>query len=220
MVTKTDFLNDFFIILPLFIWVLFVIKYLSRWVYNLAIKKGYPPDSASYFGRKIIHIFASGIVALLIPFLFKEPFLPFLSALILAIYTYLPHKKAKLKEWFQVKENLYEMNFSIMWGLSILIGWFFDKTFWLGVIPALFMSLGDGVSGIVRNLKYKRRVKAWEGSLAMFVVCALIGLKMGFAGILAAFFATLVEKTEIIDDNISVPIISFLTLTFFHLYQL
>jgi len=90
-----------------------------------------------------------------------------------------------------------------MWGLSILIGWFFDKTFWLGVIPALFMSFGDGISGIVRNLKYKRRIKAWEGSLAMLFACLLIGSKMGLAGILAAIFATLVEKTDIIDDNIS-----------------
>jgi len=218
MITKADFLNDFLIIIPLFIWVFFVIKYLSRRVYNLAIKKGYPPDSATYFGRKIIHIFASGIVALLIPFLFKTPILPFLSALFLAIYTYLPHKKAKLQEWYQIKGNISEVNFSLMWGLSILIGWYFDRTFWLGVIPALFMSFGDGVSGIVRNLKYKRRIKAWEGSLAMFLICILIGLKMGFAGILAALFATLVEKTEIIDDNISVPLISFLTLIFFRLY--
>jgi len=218
MITQTDFLNDFLITIPLFIWVLFVMKYISRWVFNFAIKKGYQPSSAAYFGRKIIHIFASGITALLVPFLFKEPFLPFLSALILAIYTYLPHRKKKIYQWFQLKTNVHEVNFSLMWGLSILIGWFFDKTFWLGVIPALFMSFGDGLSGVVRNLKYKRRIKAWEGSLAMFLICALIGSKMGFVGILAALFATLVEKTEIIDDNISVPIISFLILFFFHLY--
>jgi len=215
MITKAGLLNDFLITIPLFVWVLFVMKYFSRWIYNSAVKKGYPPDSAAYFGRKIIHIFASGIVAISIPFLFKEPFLPFLSALFLAIYTYLSHKKAKFQPWFQVKENFREVNFSLMWGFSILAGWFFDKTFWLGVIPALFMSFGDGVSGIVRNLRYKRRIKAWEGSLAMFIVCALIGLKMGFAGILATIFATIVEKTEIIDDNISVPIVSFLTLLIF-----
>jgi len=219
MITITDFLSDLLITIPLFIWVLFVMKFFSRWVYNLAVKKGYQPDSATYFGRKIIHIFASGFVALLIPFLFKEPFLPFLSALVLTIYTFFLHKKNKLEEWYQIKNNIREVNFSLMWGFSILIGWFFDRTFWLGVIPALFMSFGDGVSGIVRNLKYKRRIKAWEGSLAMFIFCVLIGgLKFGAVGILAAFFATLVEKTEIIDDNISVPIISFLTLIFSRLY--
>jgi len=215
MITIEAFYHDLVITVPLFIWVIFVVKYFSRWIYDLAVKKGYPPDSATYFGRKTIHIFASGLIALSLPFLFKEPFLPFLSALILAIYTYLPHKKGQLYEWFQKKENIYEVNFCLMWGLVILAGWFFDKTFWLGVIPALFMSFGDGVTGIVRNIKYKKRTKAWEGSLAMLVVCVLIGLKMGLAGILAALVATIFEKLEFIDDNISVPAISFIVLAIF-----
>ena len=207
--------HDLIITIPLFIWVIFVVKYFSRRVYELAVKNGYPPESATYFGRKAIHIFASGLVALSLPFLFKEPFLPFLSALILALYTYLPHRKKQLYQWFQAKDNIREVNFCLMWGLVILIGWFFDKTFWLGVIPALFMSFGDGVTGIVRNLKYKKRTKAWEGSLAMFIVCVLIGLKMGWVGIIAALTATLFEKFEFVDDNISVPFTSFLILLFF-----
>jgi len=216
MITRIDILNDFLITIPLFIWVMFVIKYFSRWIYNFAVKKGYSPASATYFGRKIVHIFAPGIVAVLIPFFFKAPFLPFLAGIVLTIYTYALHKNEKLQEWFQVKGNLYEVNFAFMWGLVILIGWFFDKTFWLGVIPALFMSFGDGVSGIVRNFKYRRRVKAWEGSLAMLICCSLIGgLKFGLPGILAALFATIFEKLEFIDDNISIPIISFLTLLIF-----
>ncbi len=208
--------HDLIITIPLFIWVIFVVKYFSRRVYELAVKNGYPPESATYFGRKAIHIFASGLVALSLPFLFKEPFLPFLSALILALYTYLPHRKKQLYQWFQAKDNIREVNFCLMWGLVILIGWFFDKSFWLGVIPALFMSFGDGITGIVRNLKYKKRTKAWEGSLAMFIVCVLIaGLKMGLAGIIAALTATLFEKFEFVDDNISVPFTSFLILLFF-----
>jgi len=215
MITMADIYHDLIITVPFFVWVIFVVKYFSRWVYDLAIKKGYPPDSATYFGRKAIHIFASGLAALSLPFLFKEPFLPFLSAIILAIYTYLPHRKGQLYQWFQKKENIYEVNFCLMWGLVILIGWFFDKSFWLGVIPALFMSFGDGVTGIVRNLKYKKRTKAWEGSLTMLVVCVLIGLKMGWPGIIAALAATLLERFEFIDDNISIPIVSFLVLLFF-----
>jgi len=122
MITKSDILNDLILTIPLFIWVVFVTQYLSRRIYNFAIKKGYPPDSATYFGRKIIHIFASGVVALLIPFLFQEPIVPFLMAIFFAIYTYLPHKKEKLFNWFQVKENIYEVNFCLMWGIVILIG--------------------------------------------------------------------------------------------------
>jgi len=216
MITKTDIFHDLIISLPLFFWVLFVTQILSKWVANFAIKKGYPKDSATYFGRKIIHIFASGIAALLLPFFFLEPIIPFLMAILLAVYTFLPHKISRLFDWFQVKENLHEVNFCLMWGLSVLIGWFFDKTFWLGVIPTLFMSFGDGITGIIRNLKYKKRTKAWEGSLAMFLVCALIGgLKMGWAGVVAAVFATIFERFEFIDDNISIPVISLLILILF-----
>jgi dolichol kinase len=215
MITKADIIQDLILSIPLFFWVLLITQILSKWVANFAIKKGYPKDSATYFGRKIIHIFASGVVALLLPFFFKEPIIPFLMALLLAIYTFLPHKTGKLFDWFQVKENIHEVNFCLMWGIIILIGWFFDKSFWLGVIPTLFLSFGDGITGIVRNLKYKKRGKFWEGSPAMFFTCLLIGLKMGWAGIIAAIFATIFEKSEIIDDNISIPAVSFLILLFF-----
>ena len=102
-----------------------------------------------------------------------------------------------------------------MWGLSILIGWYFDKTFWLGVIPVLFMSFGDGITGIIRNIKYKMRNKSWEGSLAMLIICYLIGLKFGSAGIVAAAAATIVERSDFIDDNISVPVVSLVVLIMF-----
>lgn len=216
MIPISDILNDLIWAIPLFIWVLFVTQYLSQRIYNLAVMRGYPDNSATYFGRKFIHIFASGLVAILIPFLLKEPIVPLLSAIVLAIYTYLPHKKERLYNWYQVKNNINEVNFCLMWGLVISAGWFFDKSFWLGVIPALFLSFGDGATGIVRNLRYKKRSKAWEGSLAMLIVCVLIGLKMGWAGIIAAIFATIFERLEFIDDNISISIVSFLVLLFFH----
>jgi len=190
-------------------------KVVSRWIYNFAVKKGYPPDSATYFGRKAIHILASGVASILIPILYKEPIIPFLSAIVLAIYTYLPHKKNKLNQWYQARNNTKEVNFSIMWGISILVGWYFDKTFWLGVIPVLFMSFGDGITGIIRNIIYKKRTKAWEGSFGMLFACVLIGSRMGIAGIVAAIFATIVEKSDRIDDNISVPIVSLITLIIF-----
>jgi dolichol kinase len=206
---------DFLITIPLFLWVLFVMKIVSRWVFDFAIRKGYPPNSATYFGRKTIHILASGVAALLIPILYKEPLIPFLSAIVLAIYTYLPHKKNQLNQWYQAKDNTKEVNFSIMWGISILVGWYFDRTFWLGVIPVLFMSFGDGITGIIRNIIYKKRTKAWEGSVGMFVVCVIIGLRIGSAGIVAAIFATIIEKLDFMDDNISVPVVSLIILIFF-----
>lgn len=212
MITKYAIYHDFVLTIPLFVWVIFVTQFLSKWVYKYAVKKGYPEQSATYFGRKSIHIFASGLVALLLPFFFKEPLIPFLMAILLAIYTFLPHIQNKIFNWFQVKENLHEVNFCLMWGFSVLIGWFFDKSFWLGVIPTLFMSFGDGITGIVRNIKYKKRNKGWEGSLAMLIISLLIGAKMGLAGVIAAIFATVVEKFDFIDDNISIPVVSFIIL--------
>lgn len=213
-------LHDFLITIPILLWVFFVMKVISRWIYNFAIKKGYTPDSATYFGRKTIHFFASGLVALLIPILYKEPFIPFLSAILLAVYTFLLHKKDKLESWYQIKNNTKEVNFSIMGAISILIGWRFDRTFWLGVIPILFMSFGDGITGIIRNIKYRKRTKSWEGSIGMLLVCILIGLRMGWAGIIAGVLATIVEKivpidSNIMDDNIAIPVASLIVLIIF-----
>ena len=121
MITKVDILHDLILFLPLFLWVLLVVQVLAKFVFRFALKKNYPKDSATYFGRKFIHIFASGIVALLIPFFFREPIVPFLSAILLAIYTFSPHKKGKLFDWFQVKENIHEVNFCLMWGIVIFL---------------------------------------------------------------------------------------------------
>lgn len=211
--------HDFLITIPVLLWVFFVMKVISRWVFNFAIKKNYPPNSATYFGRKTIHLLASGIAALLIPILYKEPLIPFLSAILLAIYTYLRHKKNNLEQWYQVKNNIKEVNFAIMGGVSILVGWYFDRTFWLGVIPVLFMSFGDGITGIIRNIIYKKRTKAWEGSFGMLFACFLIGSRMGWAGIIAAIFATIVEKSDRIDDNITVPTVSLITLIILRLFN-
>ena len=214
-----DICHDLIISIPVLIWILFVINYLSRWVYGFAFKKGYPQGSATYFGRKTIHILASGLVTLSLPFLYKEPLVPLMSGIALALYTYLPHRKKQLYNWFQVKENIYEVNFCLMWGLSILFGWMLTESFLLGMIPGLFISFGDGVTGVVRNLKYKRRNKGWEGSLAMLTTCILIGAwKMGWAGIIAGVVATVFEKIEGFDDNVSIVVSSFAVLAIFHFF--
>jgi len=95
-----------------------------------------------------------------------------------------------------------------MFGIVIFVTWFIDKTFLLAVVPTLFMAWGDGVTGVVRNLKYKKRTKAWEGSLAMLLVCIPIGTLMGLAGVVTGVVATLVERVEWFDDNLSIPLVS------------
>ncbi|MEM3955638.1 MAG: hypothetical protein QW424_02660 [Candidatus Bathyarchaeia archaeon] len=58
--------------------------------------------------------------------------------------------------WFQDPDNIYEVNFSLMWALVIGIDWFLSgRNFWLPAIPILSMSFGDGVTEMVRNLCLK-----------------------------------------------------------------
>lgn len=80
--------------------------------------------------------------------------------------------------------------------------------------------MGDGITGLIRNILFKRRVKHWSGNIAMFTLCSLISYFLGFGliGILAAFIASIVEHFEKIGeyyiDNITVPVSSFIVLYF------
>lgn len=190
------------------VWNLIVIFFLSKKVYEFAKSKGRSEHSAVYFSRKVIHFLAGGLTAVLLPFIAHEPFLPAVLAFGFALMTFIPHKINKLMYWFQDKSNLYEVDFTIVWGLIILFTWYIDKSFWLGVIPVLFMAWGDGITGVIRNLKYNYRTKAWEGTIGMIVLDVLIGAKLGYAGIVAAILSAFVERIESIDDNVSVPLLS------------
>ncbi|MEM4445434.1 MAG: dolichol kinase [Thermofilum sp.] len=215
----------------LFVWVMFVVLVVSKAVYNFFEKK-HGHKVAIYYARKAIHILAAGVVTLLIALLpiFSTPVLPFIMGLVLALLTYLPHRTGKLMYWFQDPENIYEVDFCIMWSIFIALGWFagvqfgYNSPFLFSVPALLFMAVGDGVTGIVRNALFKRRVKHWSGNVAMFIVCTAIALALGFGlpGVLAALAASLVERVEYLggirlDDNITVPIVSFGALYLLHL---
>jgi dolichol kinase len=80
------------------------------------------------------------------------------------------------------------------------------------------MAYGDGITGIIRNLKYNKRTKAWEGTAGMLVLCIIIGAKMGFAGVFAGIVCSLIERVENIDDNITVPASGLFILLSAHYY--
>ena len=190
----------------LLLWNLVVIHYLAKWAYNIAQKyKGIP---AAYIGRKIVHLFGGGITALLITVFYEGYYvLVTISAFGLAIYLLL-RRKYRLMYWFQIKENRYEVHFALAYGTILLIGVLLGNL-WIGLIPLLFMSFGDSATGLVRAVTQKRHVKSWEGSLAMFLICSIIGfLSMGVYGVIVGSIATLVEKIPEIDDNITVPMIT------------
>ncbi|MDG6928111.1 MAG: dolichol kinase [Nitrososphaerota archaeon] len=200
------------------VWVLAVIYLIAKLFYNIAVSHGYSSQSGAYFGRKVIHLLAGGVVAILLPYLFHEPVLPLIMAAMLSAFLYLPHRNGKLMYWFQDPNNEYEVHFTIMWGLLVFFTWFIDSTFLLAVVPILFMAWGDGVTGIVRNFIYKKRVKGWQGSVAMLVVSVPIGMLYGWAGIIAAVLATLAEKQGYIDDNITVPLVAIAVLLLAHFF--
>jgi dolichol kinase len=200
----------------LFIWVIFVAEVLTRRLYGYLTGRGVQHYVAVYYNRKIIHILTGGLVAFLVPFIFKTPIFPFTMAMLLAVFLYVPHRRGKLMYWFQTKENAYEVSFCIMWGVVITLGWLISggESFWFGVLPVVFMSVGDAITGIVRNILYKRRTKSWWGNLAMASFSIPVGAVLGGAGIIAGAVASFIEHFESnpIDDNITVPLSSFLIL--------
>lgn len=199
----------------LFVWVIFVATFLTRRIYAYMKRQDVEHYVAVYYNRKIIHILTGGFVALLVPLIFNTPVFPLVMALILALFLYVPHRTGKLMYWFQTEENVYEVSFCIMWGLVITVGWVISEgNFWFGVLPVIFMSIGDAVTGIVRNILYKRRTKSWWGNLAMALFSIPVGMVLGFAGVIAGAVASFIEHFEYnpIDDNVTVPLSSIIIL--------
>jgi dolichol kinase len=191
--------------IPLFIYILLLVYMLTKKLYFVMVSKGLRHNVAVYFNRKIIHILSGGVVALLVPYLFKEPFVPMVFAYILAIATYLPHKKRQILNWFQTEDNMYEVNFCIAWGTTIALLWILTNNPWISILPALAISFGDAVTGIVRNIVFGYRTKHWIGNIAMAILMIPIGYSIaGVAEALSMVVASAIERIEVnpVDDNL------------------
>ncbi len=191
------------------------ILYLTKRLYDIMRRRGLPHNVAVYYNRKVIHVFGGGVVALLTPCLFSSPTIPLILSLSLATLCYIPHRTGKLLYWFQVPDNMYEVNFCIMWGVSLTLLWLIFNNPWLAIVPIAFMAFGDAATGIVRNTLFRRRTKHWIGNVAMFTVCAPIGLYYaGLPGLLAAAISSFIERFEfgVIDDNVLVTVVAMLVL--------
>ncbi|OYT28070.1 hypothetical protein B6U98_05695 [Thermoplasmatales archaeon ex4572_165] len=191
--------------------------YSLKFLYEYNRRKGVENETAIYYNRKFVHIFAGGITALFMPF-FSSYWVPFLASIILTVVTYISHKKGSKLYWFQNKRDYNDVNFCIMWGFSIFLLWAFlgDEYKWIAIIPALFMSFGDGVTGLIRNMVFKKRSKHPIGNVFMAFVCIPLGFGFGslcgiaIGGAIAGLIASIVELFEIgpIDDNIFITIFS------------
>ena len=201
-------------------WVAFVVMVLTKSLYRRMRSRGIEHNAAVYYNRKVMHILAGGLSAVAVPLLFQTPLLPLMMAMLLAIFIFMPHKMNRVMYWFQTEENICEVSFCVMWGTTIALGWLVSGSLWFGAVPVLFMSVGDAVTGVVRNLIYGKRTKSWWGNLIMAVFSMSIGAALGVAGVLAGGAASFVEHFEFrpIDDNVIVPLVSFLILTLAKIY--
>jgi dolichol kinase len=189
-------------------------KNIYKWMINRNIKK----IDAIYYNRKLVHIFAGGIIALIVPF-FSSPFYPLFSGIILTLFTYISHERGKILYWFQTDDDINDVSFCLMWGVTVFIIWIVTGNPWIAIIPITFMAFGDGITGIVRNVVFKKRIKHPIGNIFMLAICAPMGFTlahfseisgMTLWAIAAAVIASIVERYEIgpIDDNILITVSS------------
>ncbi len=171
-----------------------------------------------YIARKFIHFTTGGLVAVLAPFIFEKPTVPVVGAAGMALLTILPRLRGEVMDWYQVEGNYGDTWFCVSFGLLFLIFWYVDV--WIAVLSAVFMAYGDGVTGIVRSVVYKRWVKGFWGSVAMAALSIPTGfLVKGLPGLIAGAVATVVEVFPKVDDNITVPFASAAVLYLFHALQ-
>ena len=202
--------NDLIWGIILTIWVAIVTLYISKVIGR---------HTNIYVARKSIHMLGGGVVAILAPFVFSSPLVPIIASYLLMVFLIVKRFKNGIMNWFQEKGNYGEVFYTFSYGTVLLLMWLLDGNYWLTkdifipLLPIYYMSFGDGVTGIIRNYVYKRRVKGLWGSLGMAVVCIPLGYYFyGIFGAISGVIATVAEVLPFIDDNLSVPFASFLFL--------
>ena len=97
---------------------------------------------------------------------------------------------------------------------AIGLGWIWFGNAWLGVLPCLFLSFGDTVTGLTRTIVYKRETKGtWGSAMMLFVCLGLAGLLYPYwIGVVGAVVATVAEKytktSRFVDDNLTLTVSS------------
>ena len=185
------------------------VTYAGKYIYKYMVHKGMSREKAFYYIRKFIHVLGAGVVTITIPFLFSSPYLPFIASMILAGTLFYLKRTNKMFYWFQSTSNSYEINFALAWGFGLLVSWIVTNNPTLAILPPLYISLGDGITGTIRNLFFSKRTKHWIGNLAMAIVIVPIGFLIGgLIGLVSAIASSIAEKFEFppIDDNILISL--------------
>jgi phytol kinase len=182
---------------------------------NLMYDTGKIPHHVS---RKMSHI-GGGIGILLFPFLFSSFWWPLILACGFTLLLLITHlvKPSTFRGTggagrLQAFAEVHYPGTAIP---IIAIGWGYLHQPWLAVVPLTYLAFGDAITGLVRNHVYKREIKGPWGSLAMILVCLLLAyfMKPYIIGLIGACVATVAEKytptRQYVDDNLTVPILSF-----------
>jgi len=194
---------------------------LTAWVaiVTLYISKIVSKYTSIYVARKVIHMLGGGVVAILSPFVFSSPLVPIIASYTLMSYLIVRRLKDGIMGWFQENDNYGEIFYAFSFGTVLLLMWLLDGNYWyskdmfIPLLPIYYMSFGDGVTGIIRNYVYKRRVKGLWGSLGMAILCIPLGYYFfGIYGAISGVIATIVEVLPLVDDNLSISFASFLFL--------
>lgn len=195
-----------------------IVLFLTKLPYDLMVRQGVEPIRATYYTRKIVHMLGSGAPSLLVPVVFSDFWYPTVGGVLVGLFVQLTHASNRRLYWFQTEDNRNDVTFAVMWWLSLSLLWWVLGDPWLAILPALFMSFGDGITGVVRNAWIRRRSKHPIGNLFMLLLSAPMGWVVANQaepalpvwGLIAAIVATIVERYEIgpIDDNILIALAS------------
>ena len=189
------FIEDLVYGIILFCFILLVVYYVKRFR-NI------------WINRKLIHL-SSVPAVLFYMYFFREPYVFFLFSIIFTVMLLYKHMTKDLNTWFQVDGNYGEIFFTLSYTILSIISWPNYRVF-AGMVM-LFMAVGDSITGIVRNRFVNRWQKHWTGSIAMLIVCILIGyILLGLHGIILGIVATAFEAQPYIDDNLTVPFSTYL----------
>ncbi len=179
-------------------------------LYERMTLSGIPEHLARYINRKIIHAFAAGVATLVTPLAFNTPLVPLALTLGLAALLVYARRRGGMR-WFQDDRDANEVTFVVAWGLSLALVWLVTGDKWAAILPPLYISFGDAVTGFTRALVVGRREKHWSGNLAMAALTVPVGVAIlgPLWGTVAGVAAALAERIDRpIDDNVAVAVVA------------
>ena len=194
--------------------------YLANYFYDRGVEQ--------YISRKVGHG-VGGMGFLLCVFLFSSAWWPIILAATFVIL--LGGARLIKPQTFRGvggtgrQHALAEVFFPIAGTISLGVGWGWLGNPWLAVVPILYMSFGDMLTGIIRSRVYGREVKGNLGSVGMIIVCLVVAYFFTpyWIGVTGALTATLAERfTPLsrgwLDDNWTIVLSSLLVMGVLHIY--